>query len=71
MTQDDLNILRKIAEQQKNQRAQKIKNKILQQTHDITLGESLSPTTRKLDEVKESTQEVSEIVKKTILLNQL
>ena len=34
VTQDDLDILRNLAEQQKNQRAEKIKNIILKQTHD-------------------------------------
>ena len=57
--------LRKLAEQQKEQRAQKIKNRILKQTHDIKLAESLSPITKKLDEVKESTQKIRKIVKET------
>ena len=52
VTEQDLNILRKLAEQQKEQRALKIKNRILKQTHDIKLAESLSPFTKKLDEVK-------------------
>ena len=42
--------LRKIAEQQKEQRALKIKNRILKQTHDFKLAESLSPITKKLEE---------------------
>ena len=33
--------LRKLAEEQKNQRALKIKNRILKQTHDIKLAESI------------------------------
>ena len=37
--------LRKSVEKQKNQRALKIKNRILKQTHDIKLAENLSPTT--------------------------
>ena len=49
--------LRKLAQQQKEQRALKIRNKILKQTHDIKLAESLSPITKKLDEVNETTQE--------------
>ena len=69
VTEQDLINLRKLAEQQKNQRAEKIKNRIFKQTHDIKLAESLSPIAKKLDEVKESTQEVGEIIKKTILLN--
>ena len=52
VTEQDLDNLRKLAEQQKEQRARKIKNRILKQTHDIRLAESLSPITKKLDEVK-------------------
>ena len=57
VTEQDLINLRKLAEQQKNQRAEKIKNRILKQTHDVELAESLSPITKKLDEVNKSTQE--------------
>ena len=35
VTEQHLNNFRKLAEQQKEQRALKIKNKILKQTHDI------------------------------------
>ena len=59
VTEQDLINLRKLAEQQKNQRAEKIKNRILQQTHDITLAECLSPTTKKL---KETTRKFSKII---------
>ena len=52
VTEQNLNNLRKLAEQQRNQRAEKIKNRILKKTHDIKLAESLSPITKKLDEVK-------------------
>ena len=43
VTGQDLVYLRKLAEQQKSQRARKIKNRILKQTHDIKLAVSLSP----------------------------
>ena len=56
VTEEDLYNLRKLAEKQKIERALKIKNRILKQTHDVKLAESLSPITKKLDEVKESTQ---------------
>ena len=49
--------LRKLAEQQKEQRAIKINNRILKQTHYVKLAESSSPITKKLDEVNKSTQE--------------
>ena len=52
VTEQDLVNQRKLAEQQKNQRALKIKNIILKQTHDIKLAESLSPITKKLSELK-------------------
>ena len=46
VTEQDLINLRKLAEQQKNQRALKINNIILKQTRDIKLAESLSPITK-------------------------
>ena len=63
VTEEDLINLRKLADQQKNQRALKIKNRILKQTHDDKLAESLSPFTMKLDEVNKSTQKVGDIIK--------
>ena len=65
VTEQDLNNLRKLAEQQKNQRALKIKNRILKQTHDIKLAKSLSPITKKLDIINESTKNLGELVKKS------
>ena len=55
--------LRKLADQQKNQRALKSKNRILKQTHDIRLEENLSPKAEELEEVKDSTPKLEEIVK--------
>ena len=57
VTEQDLINQRKLAEQQKEERAIKIKNRILKHTHDVKLAESLSPITKKLDEVNKSTQE--------------
>ena len=65
VTEQDLINLRKLAEQEKNQRALKIKNRILKQTQDVKLAESLSPITKKLDEVNKSTQEVGDKIKKS------
>ena len=45
VTEQDLINLRNLAEQQKNQRAEKIKNRNLKQTHDFNLAKSLSPIT--------------------------
>ena len=71
VTEQDLDNPRKLAQQQKNQRAHKIKNRILKQTHDVKLAESLSPITKKLDEstskigdvIKESTQKLGNVIK--------
>ena len=56
VTEQDLDNLRKLAQQEKEQRALKIKSRILKQTHDTKIAESLAPITRKLDEVNKSTQ---------------
>ena len=61
VTEQDLISLRNLAEQQKNQRALKIKKRILKQTHDIKLAESLSPITKKV-EVNESTKKIGELI---------
>ena len=69
VTEKDLDNLRKLAEQQKNQRALKIKNRILKQTHDDKFAKSLSPITepitKRLDKVNQPTQELGEIIKKS------
>ena len=62
VTEKDLDNLRKLAEQQKEQRALKIKNRILKQTHDVKLAESLSPITK---ELKKSTKKISEVIKES------
>ena len=45
VAEQDLINLRKLAEQQKEQRALRFKNMFSKQTHDIKLAESLSPIT--------------------------
>ena len=65
VTEQDLINLRKLAERQKNQRAKKIKNRILKQTHDVKLAEILSPITKKLDEVKKSTEKIGDVFKES------
>ena len=65
VTEQNLLNLRKLAEQQKNQLAEKIKNRILKQTHVIKLAETLSPITKKLDEVKVTTQKIGDVIKKS------
>ena len=53
---------RKLDEQQKEQRFPKIKSRILKQTHDIKLAESLSAIIKKLDEVEETTQKFGDVI---------
>ena len=65
VTEQHLINLRELAEQQKNQRAEKIMNRFLKQTNDIKLAESLSPINKKLDTFKESTKQLGELVKKS------
>ena len=65
VTERDLINLRRLAQQQKNQRAEKIKNRILKETHNIKLAESLSPITKKLDTINESTQKISNVIKES------
>ena len=64
-TEQDLINLRNLAEQQKDQRALKIKTRSLKQTQDIKLAGTLSPITMKLEEVNESVQQLREIVKQS------
>ena len=64
VTEQDLINLRKLAEQQKNQRAIKIKNRILEKTHDKKLAESLSPLTKRLDLIENNKGEkIGDIIK--------
>ena len=67
VTEKDMENLRKLANQQKEQRAEEIKNRILKQTHDIKLAESLSPITK---ELKKSTKKISEVIKETYSENE-
>ena len=66
VTEQDLINLRKLAEQQKNQRTIKIKNRILEKTHDKKLAESLSPLTKRLDLIENNKGEkIGDIIKKS------
>ena len=65
VTETDLENLRKLADQQKEQRALKIKNRLLKQTHDINLAESLSPITKKLDTINDSTKQITDAIKES------
>ena len=70
VTEQDLVILRKLAEQQKNQRDLKIKNRILKQTLDIRLAESLTLITKKLEEVNKSTKKLGDVLKESKFENE-
>ena len=63
VTEQDLSYPRKLANQQKNQRAEKTKNRILKRTHDVKIAESLSPITKRLDKVNKSTKKIGEVIK--------
>ena len=65
VTEQDLIILRRHAEQQKNEGALKNKNNIVKQTHDLKLAESLSPITKKLDTINKSTEKLGDIMEKS------
>ena len=66
VTEEGLINLRKLAEQQKNERALKIKIKILKQTHDKKLPESLSPITIRLDLIENNKGvKIGDIIKKS------
>ena len=62
VTEKDLDNLRELAEQQTEQKALKIKKRILKQTHEKKLAESLSPITNKLDE---TTKKLGEVIKES------
>ena len=51
--------LAKLANQEKNQRASKIKSRILKQTHDEKLAETFKPITTKLEKVVEATEKIN------------
>ena len=65
VTEQDLIIFRNLAEQQKNQRALKIKNRNIKQTHDIKLAESLSPITKIFDFINESAKQLGDDTKES------
>ena len=66
VTEQDLDNLRKLAQQQKEQRALKIKNRILENTHDKKLAESLSPLTKRLDLIENNKGEkIGDLIKKS------
>ena len=71
VTEQDLIILRNLADQQKQEKALKIKNRILKQTHDKKLAESLSLITKKLEEVNKSTKKVGDILKESNSENEI
>ena len=53
VTQKDLNNLRNLAEQQKNQRALKYINRISKQTHDVKLAVNSSPVTKNVENIND------------------
>ena len=60
-------IPRKLAEQQKIQRALKIKNRNFKQTQYIKLAEILSPITKRLHEINNTNKQLGELEKNQML----
>ena len=58
VTEEDLISLKKLAEQQKNKKARKIKRRIFKQTYDTKLAETFEPITKKIYEVVKTTNEL-------------
>ena len=65
VAEQDLIILCKLAEQQKSQRVVKIKSIFSKLTLGVKLAESLSPVTKNVDEVNESTAKIGKIFEKS------
>ena len=59
VTMEDVIELAKLLKQQKNQRAIEMKIKILKQTHQKQLAETVTPITRKLSKTTEAIQKLS------------
>ena len=58
VTEEDLASLEKLANQQKNEKARTIKNRVFKQTYDKKLAETFEPVTKKIDQVVEATKEL-------------
>ena len=65
VTEQDLIKFKKLSKQQKIQRALKIKKRILKQTHDTKLAESISLITKKIEEVNKSTKKLGDVIKES------
>ena len=70
VTKEDKISLSKLAEQQKNQRAIKIKNRVLKKTHVKKLSKNFSPITKKIEDVDESNKKFSEVIQDSISENE-
>ena len=58
VTEEDLASLEKLADQQKNEKARKIKNRLFNQTYDKKLAETFKPITKKIDETVKVIKEI-------------
>ena len=54
VTEQDMTSLAKLAEKPKNRRAEKNRNRILKQAHDMQWAENFAPITKKLTQVFEN-----------------
>ena len=72
VAEQDLINLHNLAEPQKEQRALKSKNRIIKQTHDVKLAETLSNITKKLEDVNKSISEsTKQLVKKSDIVDEI
>ena len=58
ITKEDMNNLSKLADHEKEQKASKIKTRVLKQTHDEKLAETFKPITNKLEKVNTATEKI-------------
>ena len=71
VTQEDIINLRKIADDQKNQRAHEKKLRFFKRTHEMKLAEILPPITKKNGYFQWDYQHLSEIDKKNWMLKMI
>ena len=65
VTEEDLNNLSRLAEQQRNQRVPIIRKKKLKQTHEKNVAKNFDPITKKLENVIKSPGKKQELFEKT------
>ena len=64
VTKEDMKKIAKLFEQQKHQRALKLKNRFLKHSHDELLAETFESILEKVKEVNESTEKLEDVSEK-------